>query len=150
MFDFDNVNIDDNSNLKDIIVPLVGESFLTMENLPKIFEFLYGIQIKIKLAKRYSEEFCKPVYFINSCFMDDDSVSKLEEIQNEYFIYNGLNYYYDYRRFEDCSIVDHNFIYVNKCFTLFTDTYEDYWYHISYNEETFDFDLIKDLFLQYV
>lgn len=64
MFDFNNVNSDDNSNLKNVITPLVYKSFLTMENLPKIFEFLFDIQIKIKLAKTYSEEFGKPLFIL--------------------------------------------------------------------------------------
>lgn len=147
MFDFDNVNIDDNSNLKDIIVPLVGKSFLTMENLPKIFEFLFDIQIKLKLAKIYSEEFGKPVYFINIEDMDDNSIFKLDIIKDEDFVFNQLDDYYDYRRFEDCNIMENNFIYVNTYFTLFHDIHEELCYHICYNEETFDFELIKYLFL---
>lgn len=147
MFDFNNVNSDDNSNLKNVITPLVYKSFLTMENLPKIFEFLFDIQIKIKLTKTYSEEFGKPVYFINIWDMDEDSILKLDTIKDEDFVFNQLDDYYDYRGFEDCTIMENNFIYVNKCFTLFHDIHEEFCYHISFNEETFDFDLIKYLFL---
>lgn len=148
MFDFDNVNIGDNTNLKDAILPLVGKSFLTMENLPKIFNFLFDIEIEIKLAKKYSEELKRPVYFINMRYGDKDSANKIERITHEYFVFNQLDDYYDYRRFEDTYIVEHNFIYVNKCFTIFHDVYEKFCYHICYNEETFDFNLIKDLFLE--
>lgn len=147
MFDFNNVNSDDNSNLKNVITPLVYKSFLTMENLPKIFEFLFDIQIKIKLANTYSVEFGKPVYFINIWDMDEDSILKLDTIKDEDFVFNQLDDYYDYKRFEDCTIMENNFIYVNKCFTLFQDSHEEFCYHISYNEDTFDFDLIKYLFL---
>lgn len=148
MFDFKNVNSDNNSNLKDVILPLVGKSFLTMENLPEIFEFLFDIQIKIKLAKRYSKELGKPVYFINNRDIDKDTIYKLKKVQYEYFVgYNPLNDYYDYKKFVGYDIVKHNFIYVNKCFTLFVDICEDNYYHICYNEKTFDFNLIKELFL---
>lgn len=147
MFDFNNVNSDDNSNLKNVITPLVYKSFLTMENLPKIFEFLFDIQIKIKLANTYSVEFGKPVYFINIWDMDEDSILKLDTIKDEDFVFNQLDDYYDYKRFEDCTIMENNFIYVNKCFTLFQDSHEEFCYHISYNEDTFDFYLIKYLFL---
>lgn len=147
MFDYDNINIEDNSNLNDAILPLVGKSFLTMENLPKIFEFLFDIQIKIKLNEKYSKEFDRPVYFINIWDMDEDSIFKLDTIIDEDFVFNQLDDYYDYRKFDGCTLMKNNFIYVNKCFTLFTDSYEDSCYNICYNEETFDFDLIKYLFL---
>lgn len=148
MFDFNNVNIGDNTNLTDAILPLVGKSFLTMENLPKIFNFLFGIEIEIKLAKKYSEEFDRPVYFINIRYGDNDSANKIERITHEYFVFNPLDDYYNYRRFESSDIIENNFIYVNKCFTIFNDIHKDFCYHICYNKETFDFDLIKDLFLE--
>ena len=147
MFNFNNVNIDDNSNLKNVISPLVCKSFLTMENLPKIFNFLFDVEIKIKLNEQYSKDFGKPVYFINIWDMDEDSIFKLDTIKNEDFVFNQLDDYYDYSRFDGCDIVKNNFIYVNKCFTLFTDTYEENCYNICYNEDTFDLDLIKYLFL---
>lgn len=84
MFDFDNVNTGDNTNLTDAILPLVGESFLTMENLPKIFNFLFDVEIEIKLAKKYSEEFDRPIYFINIRYGDNYSINKIERIMHEY------------------------------------------------------------------
>lgn len=147
MFDYNNVNIEDNSNLNDVISPLVCKSFLTMENLPKIFNFLFDAEIKIKLNEQYSKDIGKPVYFINIWDMVEDSIFKLDTIKDEYFVFNQLDDYYDYSRFEDCTIMENNFIYVNKCFTLFHDIHEEFCYHISFNEETFDFDLIKYLFL---
>lgn len=147
MFDFDNVNTGDNTNLTDAILPLVGKSFLTMENLPKIFNFLFDVEIEIKLAKKYSEEFDRPIYFINIRYGDNYSINKIERITHEYFVFNQLDDYYNYRRFEGRDIIEHNFIYVNRCFTIFHDIYDKYYYYICYNKETFVFDLIKDLLL---
>lgn len=87
MFDFDNVNIGDNTPLKDAILPLVGKRFLTMANLPKIFNFLFDFEIEIKLDKKYSEELERPVYFINICYGDKDSANKIEKITHEYFVF---------------------------------------------------------------
>lgn len=146
MFDFNNVNAEDIPNLNDELVTLVGKSFLTSENLPKIFKFLFNIDIKIKLSKTYSKELGKPVYFINTWEMEEGYISKLEKIRKEYFVYNGLNNYYEYSEFEWYSIIERNLIFVNKYFTLFNGVHDNC-YHISYNEETFDFNIIKKLFL---
>ena len=67
MFDFNNVKLIDDNNLNSVEREFLINSFLTLENLPKIFKLLYNVDIKISedpiyLIDDYNHD--KPIYKI--------------------------------------------------------------------------------------
>lgn len=91
MFDFNNVNLIDDNNLNGVEREFLINSFLTYENLPKIFKLLYSTDIEISpnsiyFPKDYNNY--KPMFkILNTDF------SLLNEIVDSYFTIKHMDIY---------------------------------------------------------
>lgn len=132
MFDFNNVKLIDDNNLNSVEREFLINSFLTLENLPKIFKLLYNVDIKISedpiyLIDDYNHD--KPIYKI--IYVNVDLLSNVLSVKK-----------YNFKYTEGYEVIE----FTNSYFKI-TYTYKsnNFIKCITYNKEDFDYKTLKTI-----
>lgn len=131
MFDFNNVNLIDDNNLNSVEREFLINSFLTYENLPKIFKLLYSTDIEISPNPIYFSQAYnnyKPMFKI----LNTD-VSLLNEIVDSYFTIKHMDIYL-------------STTFINNYFEIFRMDVNNYGMcdnYIMFNKKDFDYNTLK-------
>lgn len=136
MFDFNNVKLIDDNNLNSVEREFLINSFLTLENLPKIFKLLYNVDIKISeepiyLIDDYNHD--KPIYKI--IYVNVDLLSNVLQLRN--IILNIQKGGYE--------VIEFTNSYFKITYTYKSNTFDDFIKCITYNKEDFDYKTLKTI-----
>ena len=135
MFDFNNVKLIDDNNLNSVEREFLINSFLTLENLPKIFKLLYNVDIKI------SEE---PIYLIDD-YNHDKPIYKIIYV-NVDLLSNVLSVKkYNFKYTEGYEVIEFTNSYFKITYTYKSNTFDDFIKCITYNKEDFDYKTLKTI-----
>lgn len=135
MFDFNNVKLIDDNNLNSVEREFLINSFLTLENLPKIFKLLYNVDIKISedpiyLSDDYNHD--KPIYKIIN--VNGDLLSKVLSVKK-----------YNFKYTEWYEVIEFTNSYFKIIYTYKSNTFNDFIKCITYNKEDFDYKTLKTI-----
>ena len=135
MFDFNNVKIIDVNNLNSVEREFLINSFLTLENLPKIFKLLYNVDIKISedpiyLIDDYNHD--KPIYKI--IYVNVDLLSNVLSVKK-----------YNFKYTEGYEVIEFTNSYFKITYTYKSNTFDDFIKCITYNKEDFDYKTLKTI-----
>lgn len=135
MFDFNNVKLIDDNNLNSVEREFLINSFLTLENLPKIFKLLYNVDIKI------SED---PIYLIDD-YNHDKHIYKIIYV-NVDLLSNVLSVKkYNFKYTEGYEVIEFTNSYFKITYTYKSNTFDDFIKCITYNKEDFDYKTLKTI-----
>lgn len=135
MFDFNNVKLIDDNNLNSVEREFLINSFLTLENLPKIFKLLYNVDIKISedpiyLIDDYNHD--KPIYKI--IYVNVDLLSNVLSVKK-----------YNFKYTEGYEVIEFTNSYFKITYTYKSNTFDDFIKCITYNKEDFDYKTLKTI-----
>lgn len=135
MFDFNNVKLIDDNNLNSVEREFLINSFLTLENLPKIFKLLYNVDIKISedpiyLSDDYNHD--KPIYKIIN--VNGDLLSNVLSVKK-----------YNFKYTEGYEVIEFTNSYFKITYTYKSNTFDDFIKCITYNKEDFDYKTLKTI-----
>lgn len=135
MFDFNNVKLIDDNNLNSVEREFLINSFLTLENLPKIFKLLYNVDIKISedpiyLIDDYNHD--KPIYKI--IYVNVDLLSNVLSVKK-----------YNFKYTEGYEVIEFTNSYFKITYTCKSNTFDDFIKCITYNKEDFDYKTLKTI-----
>lgn len=135
MFDFNNVKLIDDNNLNSVEREFLINSFLTLENLPKIFKLLYNVDIKISevpiyLIDDYNHD--KPIYKI--IYVNVDLLSNVLSVKK-----------YNFKYTEGYEVIEFTNSYFKITYTYESNTFDDFIKCITYNKEDFDYKTLKTI-----
>ena len=133
MFDFNNVNLNDDNNLNNVEREFLINSFLTYENLPKIFKLLYKVDIKISENLIYLSDdytYNKSMYKIIN--VKGDLLSKVLSVKK-----------YNFKYTEGHGVSEFTNNYFKIIYTYKSNGFDDFIKCIAYNKEDFDFNTLK-------
>lgn len=135
MFDFNNVKLIDDNNLNSVEREFLINSFLTLENLPKIFKLLYNVDIKISedpiyLIDDYNHD--KPIYKI--IYVNVDLLSNVLSVKK-----------YNFKYTEGYEVIEFTNSYFKITYTYKSNTFDDFIKCIIYNKEDFDYKTLKTI-----
>nr|DAS01289.1 MAG TPA: hypothetical protein [Caudoviricetes sp.] len=135
MFDFNNVKLIDDNNLNSVEREFLINSFLTLENLPKIFKLLYNVDIKISedpiyLIDDYNHD--KPIYKI--IYVNADLLSNVLSVKK-----------YNFKYTEGYEVIEFTNSYFKITYTWKSNTFDDFIKCITYNKEDFDYKTLKTI-----
>lgn len=135
MFDFNNVKLIDDNNLNSVEREFLINSFLTLENLPKIFKLLYNVDIKISedpiyLSDDYNHD--KPIYKIIN--VNGDLLSNILSVKK-----------YNFKYTEGHEVIEFTNSYFKIIYTYKSNTFDDFIKCITYNKEDFDYKTLKTI-----
>lgn len=135
MFDFNNVKLIDDNNLNSVEREFLINSFLTLENLPKIFKLLYNVDIKISedpiyLSDDYNHD--KPIYKIIN--VNGDLLSNVLSVKK-----------YNFKYTEGYEVIEFTNSYFKITYTYKSNTFNDFIKCITYNKEDFDYKTLKTI-----
>lgn len=135
MFDFNNVKLIDDNNLNSVEREFLINSFLTLENLPKIFKLLYNVDIKISedpiyLIDDYNHD--KPIYKI--IYVNADLLSNVLSVKK-----------YNFKYTEGYEVIEFTNSYFKITYTYKSNTFDDFIKCITYNKEDFDYKTLKTI-----
>ena len=135
MFDFNNVKLIDDNNLNSVEREFLINSFLTLENLPKIFKLLYNVDIKISedpiyLIDDYNHD--KPIYKI--IYVNVDLLSNVLSVKK-----------YNFKYTEGYEVIEFTNSYFKITYTYKSNIFDDFIKCITYNKEDFDYKTLKTI-----
>lgn len=135
MFYFNNVKLIDDNNLNSVEREFLINSFLTLENLPKIFKLLYNVDIKISedpiyLIDGYNHD--KPIYKI--IYVNVDLLSNVLSVKK-----------YNFKYTEGYEVIEFTNSYFKITYTYKSNTFDDFIKCITYNKEDFDYKTLKTI-----
>ena len=135
MFDFNNMKLIDDNNLNSVEREFLINSFLTLENLPKIFKLLYNVDIKISedpiyLSDDYNHD--KPIYKIIN--VNGDLLSNVLSVKK-----------YNFKYTEGYEVIEFTNSYFKITYTYKSNTFNDFIKCITYNKEDFDYKTLKTI-----
>lgn len=131
MFDFNNVDLIDDTNLNSVERGFLINSLLTHENLSKIFKLLYGVDIEISPNPIYFPKdynYNKPMFKILNV---DNSL--LNKILDSFFTIKHMDIYL-------------STTFINNYFEIFRTGVNNYYMcdnYIMFNKKDFDYKTLK-------
>lgn len=134
MFDFNNVNLNDDNNLNRVERDFLINSLLTYENLPKIFKLLYKVDIKI------SED--PPIYLIED-YNYNKLMYRIINVKGDLLskVLSVKKYNFKYTEGHEASEFTNNHFKI--IYTYKSNGFDDFIKCIAYNKEDFDFNTLK-------